>query len=123
MASEGDNENRQRPLPTLSENNYPEWRTRVVMLLKHKKLYQHYVDATLPQLEGDSRPTAAENKTIDASVEKCNLISGTLDSTTFTEIFDDDETTDNANLLWNKITKCVASSTFNNQARIWMRFC
>ncbi|MBW0472263.1 hypothetical protein O181_011978 [Austropuccinia psidii MF-1] len=30
---------------------------------------------------------------------------------------------ENAHLLWNKLTKRFASSTFNNQARIWIRFC
>ncbi|MBW0495212.1 hypothetical protein O181_034927 [Austropuccinia psidii MF-1] len=123
MASEADNENRSRLLPTLSENNYPEWRRRVVMLLKHKKLYQHCVDERLPSVNSDSRPSAADYKIIDANAETCNLIAGTLDSNTFTEIFDDDETMENAHLLWNKLTKRFASSTFNNQARIWMRFC
>ncbi|MBW0491417.1 hypothetical protein O181_031132 [Austropuccinia psidii MF-1] len=93
------------------------------MLLRHKKLYHHCVDTTLPIIEDDSRPSAAENKVIDANAETCNLIAGTLDSATSTEIFDDDETMENANLLWSKLTKCFASSTFNNQARIWMRFC
>ncbi|MBW0508666.1 hypothetical protein O181_048381 [Austropuccinia psidii MF-1] len=123
MASKVDNENRSRPLPTLSENNYPEWRRRVVMLLKHKKIYQHCVDETLPSINSDTRPSAADNKIIDANAETCNLIAGTLDSNTFTEIFDDDETMENAHLLWNKLTRHFASSTFNNQARIWMSFC
>ncbi|MBW0500269.1 hypothetical protein O181_039984 [Austropuccinia psidii MF-1] len=30
---------------------------------------------------------------------------------------------ENANLLWSKLTKRFASSTFNNQACIWMTFC
>ncbi|MBW0519630.1 hypothetical protein O181_059345 [Austropuccinia psidii MF-1] len=30
---------------------------------------------------------------------------------------------ENANLLWSKLTKRFASSTFNNQACIWIRFC
>ncbi|MBW0546121.1 hypothetical protein O181_085836 [Austropuccinia psidii MF-1] len=93
------------------------------MLLKHEKIYHHSVDATLPVIEDDLRPSAAENKVIDANAETCNLIAGTLDSTTFTEIFDDDETMENANLLWSKLIKCFPSSTFNNQAQIWMRFC
>ncbi|MBW0475849.1 hypothetical protein O181_015564 [Austropuccinia psidii MF-1] len=105
MASEADNENRSRPLPTLSENNYPEWRRWVVMLLKHKKLYQHCVDETLPSINSDTRPSAADNKVIDANAETCNLIAGTLNSNMFTEIFDDDETMENAHLLWNKLTK------------------
>ncbi|MBW0484981.1 hypothetical protein O181_024696 [Austropuccinia psidii MF-1] len=67
MASEGDNENRQQPLSTLSENNYPEWRRRVVILLNPKKLYHHCVDATLPVIEDDARPSAAKNKVIDAN--------------------------------------------------------
>ncbi|MBW0490883.1 hypothetical protein O181_030598 [Austropuccinia psidii MF-1] len=123
MTSEADNKNRSQPLPTLSENNYPEWRRRVVMLLKQKKLYQHFVDETLPSMNSDTRPSAADNKIIDANAETCNLIAGTLGSNTFTEIFEDDETMENAHLLWNKLTKRFASSTFNNQARIWMRFC
>ncbi|MBW0543082.1 hypothetical protein O181_082797 [Austropuccinia psidii MF-1] len=93
------------------------------MLLKHKKLYHHCIEPTFPIIEDDSRPSAAENKIIDANAETCNLIAGTLDSATFTEIFDDNETMENANLLWSKLTKRFASSTFNNQARIWMRFC
>ncbi|MBW0513986.1 hypothetical protein O181_053701 [Austropuccinia psidii MF-1] len=93
------------------------------MLLRHKKLYHHCVDATLPIIEDDSRPSAAENRVFNANAETCNLIAGTLYSATFTEIFDDDETMENSNLLWSKCTKCFASSTFNNQAHIWMRFC
>ncbi|MBW0492429.1 hypothetical protein O181_032144 [Austropuccinia psidii MF-1] len=93
------------------------------MLLRQNNLYHHCVNATLPIVEDDSRPSAAENKVIDANAEACNLIAGTLDSATFTEIFDDDETIENANLLWSKLTKCFASSTFNNQACIWMGFC
>ncbi|MBW0466665.1 hypothetical protein O181_006380 [Austropuccinia psidii MF-1] len=123
MASEADNENRSRPLPTLSENNYPEWRRQVVMLLKHKTLYQHCVNETLPSINSETRPSAADKKVIDANAETCNLIAGTLDSNMFTETFDDDETMENAHLLWNKLTTRFASSTFNNQARIWMRFC
>ncbi|MBW0561266.1 hypothetical protein O181_100981 [Austropuccinia psidii MF-1] len=100
MASEGDNNNRHR------------------LSLPSRK-------TTIPNGEGedDARPSAAENKVIDANAETCNLIAGTLDSATFTEIFDDDETMENANLLWSKLTRRFASSTFNNQARIWMRFC
>ncbi|MBW0490885.1 hypothetical protein O181_030600 [Austropuccinia psidii MF-1] len=30
---------------------------------------------------------------------------------------------ENSQLLWNKLTKRFALSTFNNQARIWLRFC
>ncbi|MBW0467292.1 hypothetical protein O181_007007 [Austropuccinia psidii MF-1] len=74
-------------------------------------------------MSSDTRPSAADNKIIDANAETCNLIAGTLDSNTFTQIFNDDETMENAHLLWNKLTKHFASSTFNNQARIWMRFC
>ncbi|MBW0538983.1 hypothetical protein O181_078698 [Austropuccinia psidii MF-1] len=91
--------------------------------LKTQKLYQHCVDETLPSINSDTRPSAADNKIIDANAETCNLIAGTLNSNTFTEIFDDDETMENAHLLWNKLTKRFASSTFNNQARILMRFC
>ncbi|MBW0484980.1 hypothetical protein O181_024695 [Austropuccinia psidii MF-1] len=38
-------------------------------------------------------------------------------------MFDDDETLKNANILCSKLIKRFASSTFNNQAQIWMRFC
>ncbi|MBW0485651.1 hypothetical protein O181_025366 [Austropuccinia psidii MF-1] len=97
--------------------------TVALMLLKHKKLYQHCVNGTLPSLNSDTRPSAADNKIIDANAETCNLIARTLNSNTFTEIFNENETMENAHLLWNKLTKRFASSTFNNQARIWMRFC
>ncbi|MBW0465871.1 hypothetical protein O181_005586 [Austropuccinia psidii MF-1] len=93
------------------------------MLLKHKKLYHHCVNATLPVIEDDSRPSTAENKVIDANTETCSLIARTLDSATFTEIFDENEAMENENLLWSKLIKCFASSTFNNQARIWMILC
>ncbi|MBW0550844.1 hypothetical protein O181_090559 [Austropuccinia psidii MF-1] len=33
-----------------------------------------------------------------------------------------DEEMENTHLLWSKLTNCVASSTFNSQARIWSRF-
>ncbi|MBW0497111.1 hypothetical protein O181_036826 [Austropuccinia psidii MF-1] len=79
------------------------------MLLKHKTLYQHCIDETFPAVNSNSRPSAADNKTIDANEETQNLIAGTLDSNTFTEIFDDDETMENVHLLWNKLTKHFAS--------------
>ncbi|MBW0499511.1 hypothetical protein O181_039226 [Austropuccinia psidii MF-1] len=88
------------------------------MFLKHKNLYQNYVDEILPSVSSDTRPSVANNKIIDANAEAFNLIAGTLEST----IFDDDEMMENSYLLWNKLTNHFSSSTFNNKSRIWMRF-
>ncbi|MBW0491102.1 hypothetical protein O181_030817 [Austropuccinia psidii MF-1] len=111
-----------RPLPILTENNFPEWRRRIISLLRQKKLYVHCIEATIPSLSSETRPSAADNKIIDANIKTCNIITNSLDSSTFSEIVVGDEEMENAYLLWSKITNRFASSTFNSQARIWSRF-
>ncbi|MBW0487248.1 hypothetical protein O181_026963, partial [Austropuccinia psidii MF-1] len=111
-----------RPLPILTENNFPEWRRRTIGLLRQKKLYVHCIEETIPSLSSETRPSAADNKIIDANIETCNIITNSLDSSTFSKIVVGDEEMENAYLLWSKITNRFASSTFNSQARIWSRF-
>ncbi|MBW0552306.1 hypothetical protein O181_092021 [Austropuccinia psidii MF-1] len=110
------------PLPISRENNFPECRRRTIVLLRQRKLYIHCIKETIPSLSSETRPSAADNKIIDANIETCNIITNSLGSSTFAKIVVGDEEMENTYLLWSKLTNCFALSTFNSQARIWSRF-
>ncbi|MBW0531260.1 hypothetical protein O181_070975 [Austropuccinia psidii MF-1] len=110
-----------RPLPIIMENNFPEWRRRTIGLLQQKKLYIHCIKETIPSLSSETQPSAEDHKIIDANIETCNIITNSINSSTFAKIVVGDEEMENTYLLWSKLTNRFASSTFNSQARIWSR--
>ncbi|MBW0530708.1 hypothetical protein O181_070423 [Austropuccinia psidii MF-1] len=110
------------PLPILMENNFPEWRTQTFGLLQQKKLYVHCIAETIQSLSSETQPSAVDNKIIDSNIEMCNIITNSLNSSTFAKIVVGDKEMENAYLLCSKLTNCFASSTFNSQTRIWSRF-
>ncbi|MBW0548569.1 hypothetical protein O181_088284 [Austropuccinia psidii MF-1] len=58
-----------RPLPILTENNFPEWRRWTIGLLCQKKLYVHSIEETIPSLSSETHPSAADNKIMNANIE------------------------------------------------------
>ncbi|MBW0529419.1 hypothetical protein O181_069134 [Austropuccinia psidii MF-1] len=64
----------------------------------------------------------ASNKIIDANSKTFYLISGTLNSTTFTEIFKDDKTMEDTHFLLETSAKHIYSYKLSNKATIWVIF-
>ncbi|MBW0564733.1 hypothetical protein O181_104448 [Austropuccinia psidii MF-1] len=85
MANNTETKHKQ-PLPILMENNFPEWRRQKISLLWQKKLYVHCIEETIPSLSSVTRPSAADNKIIEANIETCNIIPNSLNSSTFAKI-------------------------------------
>ncbi|MBW0461001.1 hypothetical protein O181_000716 [Austropuccinia psidii MF-1] len=98
MANNTDTKHKQ-PLPIIMENNFLEWRRQTIGLLWQKKLYVHCIKETIPSLSAETRPSAADNKIIDANIETCNIITNSLNSSTFSKIVAGDEEMENAYLL------------------------
>ncbi|MBW0534029.1 hypothetical protein O181_073744 [Austropuccinia psidii MF-1] len=68
MANNIETEHKQ-PLPILMENSFPEWRRWTIGLLCQKKLYIHWIEETIPSLSSETRPSAADNKIMNANIE------------------------------------------------------
>ncbi|MBW0500541.1 hypothetical protein O181_040256 [Austropuccinia psidii MF-1] len=68
MANNTETKHKQ-PLPILMENNFLEWRRRTIGLLWQKKLYVHFIEETIPSLSSETRPSAVDNKIIDANID------------------------------------------------------
>ncbi|MBW0537778.1 hypothetical protein O181_077493, partial [Austropuccinia psidii MF-1] len=109
-----------KSIPTLTEENYPEWRLRISIYLRQKKLLTYCNNPITPALD-TTKPTKSESDDLDASNEACALITSTLDSRTFAELVNE-ETSQNSHELWRRINERFASSSFNSKARVWSRF-
>ncbi|MBW0559131.1 hypothetical protein O181_098846 [Austropuccinia psidii MF-1] len=72
--------------------------------------------------DGVTQTPTVEAKIVDANVEACGLITNLLDLRTFAALVTTEEITQNSYLLWKKVNKRFASSTFNSKARIWSKF-
>ncbi|MBW0537624.1 hypothetical protein O181_077339 [Austropuccinia psidii MF-1] len=104
-------------IPILTDENYSEWKLRMIICLKQRRLYQYCIPG-----DGVTRTPTLEAKIVDANVEACGLITNFLDSRTFAALVTSEEITQNSYLLWNKVNERFASSTFNSKARIWSKF-
>ncbi|MBW0463878.1 hypothetical protein O181_003593 [Austropuccinia psidii MF-1] len=114
--------NHKQPLPILTKEKCPEWRRPTIGLLWQKILCSHCNKETLPSISADTQTAATDNKIINANIKACNIITNSLESSTFSELVIGDEEMYNSYLLWNKLTNCFASSMFNSEAGIWNRF-
>ncbi|MBW0549612.1 hypothetical protein O181_089327 [Austropuccinia psidii MF-1] len=99
--------------PSLSEENYPEWRLCISIYLRQKKLLS-YCNKPITSALDSAKPTKAESN------EACALITSPLDSQTFSELVNE-VTSQNSHKLWKGINKWFASSSFSSKARVWIR--
>ncbi|MBW0510825.1 hypothetical protein O181_050540 [Austropuccinia psidii MF-1] len=76
------------------------------------------VQQELTALDAAKR-TKAESDELDASNDACALITTTLDSQKFSELFNE-VTSQNSHKLWKIINELFASSSFNSKARVWI---
>ncbi|MBW0484797.1 hypothetical protein O181_024512 [Austropuccinia psidii MF-1] len=93
----------------------------MIICLKQRRLYQYCIEQCIPG-DGVTQTPTVEAKIVDANVEACGLITNFLDSRTFAALVTTEEITHNSYLLWKKVNKRFASSTFNSKARIWSKF-
>ncbi|MBW0468061.1 hypothetical protein O181_007776 [Austropuccinia psidii MF-1] len=106
-----------KSIPTLTEENYPEWRLRISIYLRQKKLLTYCNNPITPALD-TAKPTKSGSDDLDASNEACALITSTLDSRTFAKLVNE-ETSQNSHELWRRINKQFSPSSFNSKARVW----
>ncbi|MBW0485133.1 hypothetical protein O181_024848 [Austropuccinia psidii MF-1] len=107
-------------IPTLTKENYLEWRLCISICLRQKKLLAYCNKPITSALDAEN-PTKSESDDLDASNEARALITSTLDSRTFSELVNE-ETSQNSHELWKRINKHFASSSFNSKARVWSWF-
>ncbi|MBW0518051.1 hypothetical protein O181_057766, partial [Austropuccinia psidii MF-1] len=119
MNTNDQNNDLQKIIPILTDKIYSEWKSRMIICLKQKKLYQYCIEQCIPG-DGVTRTPALEAKIIDTNVEACGLITKFLDSRTFAALVTSEEITQNSYLLWSKVNDRFASSTFNSKARVWI---
>ncbi|MBW0532220.1 hypothetical protein O181_071935 [Austropuccinia psidii MF-1] len=121
MKNNDQNNDLKKIIPILTDNNYLEWKLRMIICLKQKRLYQYCIKQCVPG-DGETQTPAVEAKKIDAHIEACGIITNLLDSRMFAPLVTSEEITQNSFLLWNKVDKRFALSTFNSKARVWSRF-
>ncbi|MBW0588360.1 hypothetical protein O181_128075 [Austropuccinia psidii MF-1] len=97
-------------IPTLSKENYLEWRLCISIYLRQKKLLA-YCNKPITSALDSAKAAKAESN------EACALITSTLDSQMLAELFNE-ETSNNSNELWKRINEQFDSSSFNSKARI-----
>ncbi|MBW0470224.1 hypothetical protein O181_009939 [Austropuccinia psidii MF-1] len=105
----------QKIIPILTDNNYLEWKLRMIIFLKQRRLYQYCLKQCVPG-DGETQTPAVEAKVVDANVEACGIITNFLDSRMFSALITSEEITQNSFLLWNKVNERFASSLFNSKA-------
>ncbi|MBW0556938.1 hypothetical protein O181_096653 [Austropuccinia psidii MF-1] len=66
-----------KSIPTLSEENYPEWWLHISIYLRQKKLLL-YCNKPITTVSDASKLTEAESNELDASNEACALITSTF---------------------------------------------
>ncbi|MBW0504457.1 hypothetical protein O181_044172 [Austropuccinia psidii MF-1] len=103
MNTNDQNKNLQRIIPILADKNYLEWKLRMIICPKKRKLYQYCIEQCIPGNVVTRTPTL-EAKIIDANVEACGLITNFLDSRRFAALVTLEEITQNSYLLWRKLT-------------------
>ncbi|MBW0490278.1 hypothetical protein O181_029993 [Austropuccinia psidii MF-1] len=99
-------------IPTLSEENCPEWRLHISIYLRQKKLLL-YCNKPITSASDASKLTEVERDKLDASNEACALITSTLESKTFAELVNE-ETSQKSYKQF--------SSSYNSKARVWSHF-
>ncbi|MBW0527800.1 hypothetical protein O181_067515 [Austropuccinia psidii MF-1] len=121
MNNNNQNNDLQKIISILTEDNYSEWKLRMIICLKQRRLYQYCITQCVTG-DGKTQTPALEAKVIDANAEACGIITNFLYSRTFSALVTSEEITQNSFLLWNKVNERFASLSFNSKAQIWSRF-
>ncbi|MBW0482597.1 hypothetical protein O181_022312 [Austropuccinia psidii MF-1] len=121
MNSLDQNNNLRKIIPILTDDNYSEWKLRMIICLKQRRLYQYCIKECIPG-DGETQTPTVEAKVVDANVEACGIITNFMDSRTFAALVTSEEITQNSFQLWKKVNERFASSSFNSKARIWSKF-
>ncbi|MBW0541029.1 hypothetical protein O181_080744 [Austropuccinia psidii MF-1] len=103
-------------IPILNGTNYSEWYRRTKIYLQSKDL----LDVCLNSIPAEATP-AVINKWRKASCDAVSFISSKIDPSVFIEVVDD-ETMEDAHLLWDKINEQYASKTAINRGRVVMNW-
>ncbi|MBW0532359.1 hypothetical protein O181_072074 [Austropuccinia psidii MF-1] len=93
----------------------------MIICFKQQRIYQYCVKQCVPG-DSETRTQVVEAELIDVNVEVCGIITNFMDSRTFTPLVTSEDITQNSYLLWNKVNKQFASSSFNSKARVWSKF-
>ncbi|MBW0476113.1 hypothetical protein O181_015828 [Austropuccinia psidii MF-1] len=115
------NNDLQKIIPILTDNNYSEWRLRMIICLKQQRLYKYCVKQCVPG-DGETRIPTVEEKLVDVNVEACGRITNFIDSRMFAALVISEDIIQNCYLLWSKFNKQSASLSFNSKARVWSKF-
>ncbi|MBW0582149.1 hypothetical protein O181_121864 [Austropuccinia psidii MF-1] len=86
MNNNDQNNNLQKIIPILTDKNYSEWKPKMIICLKQKRLYKYCVEQCVPG-DGATCTPAKEAKVMDANVEACGIITNFLDSRAFAALF------------------------------------
>ncbi|MBW0507753.1 hypothetical protein O181_047468 [Austropuccinia psidii MF-1] len=121
MNTNDQNNDLQRIIPILTDENYLQWKLRMIICLKERKLYHYCIEQCIPG-NGVTQTPALEAKITEANVEACGLITKFLDSRTFEALVMSEEITQNSSLLWSKVNERFALSVFNSKPRVWSKF-
>ncbi|MBW0505866.1 hypothetical protein O181_045581, partial [Austropuccinia psidii MF-1] len=103
-------------IPILNGTNYSEWYRSTRIYLRSKDL----LDVCLNNIPSDAT-LAVINRWKKASCDTVSFISSKIDPSVFIEVVDD-ETMEDAHLLWEKINEQYASKTAINQGRVVMNW-
>ncbi|MBW0541108.1 hypothetical protein O181_080823 [Austropuccinia psidii MF-1] len=115
------NNDLQKIIPILTDNNYLEWKLRMIICLKQQRLYQYCVKKFIPRDVGTRTPVV-EAKIIDENVEACGIITNFMHSRMFEALVTSEDITKSCYLLLSKVNKVFASLSFNSKARLWRKF-
>ncbi|MBW0503144.1 hypothetical protein O181_042859 [Austropuccinia psidii MF-1] len=102
------------PIPFLDGTNFGHWSLKMRIHLRSRDL----LDVCERKLPDDATPSAS-NKWSKASYEAIDIITTRVTEKVFREIVNE-ETYNNANLLWSKLIDQYASKHAVNRGRVWM---
>ncbi|MBW0535020.1 hypothetical protein O181_074735 [Austropuccinia psidii MF-1] len=115
------NNNLRKIIQILTDDNYAEWKLRMIICLKQRRLYQYCIKECIPS-DCEMRTPTVKEKVVEANVEACGIITNFMDSRTFVALVTLEEIKQNSFQLWKQVNERLASSSFNSKARIWSKF-
>lgn len=116
MSSEDSLSSITKTIPLLDSTNFNEWMVRIQIFLKHKNLLKYCLEEVNPTLSG-----AAEANHMSKRTETALILISRISSEAFDAVIDIDNAED-PYYIWKNILNRYASQSFNNKARIWLKF-
>jgi len=119
MSSDNTNDmssNLNKSIPLLDSTNFNQWYLRIQSYFKHKNLLKYCLESPNDTLSG-----AAENNVNSKKAETVVIIMNHISVEAFDAVINADNS-DEPYLIWQSILNRYASQSFNNKARIWLKF-